>query len=525
MACKASVIIPVYNGEKTLRRCVESLVLGRERDLEVILVEDCSCDRSWEQCRSLAGEFANVTAVRNGQNRGVSYSRNRGLELARGEYVLFADCDDWVSERYAETMTALADRFPDCLCLCAHRYIDKVHNTARNYTWDGPWEETAEVSAGDFFGLWECFLLQQIWNKIFRREVIVRHRLRFDEEQSMGEDFQFVLDYMQAARSRKCVLCRRPLYYYIRRDGSSLMGGFALADRESACKRLDQLLEICGENLPKALAGHRRGMKMLKENQVYQAMRSKRLTAREKLGVIEEVMGKPEAGRCYLKSLGGIFKEESARLLRELARLPRRGADKLRRIGTRWSLLSARAALRVREVTILSQNCIGGVMYHDMGMGYASPTVGLFFSGKDFLRLAQDPERYLPLEPEMFWGETYPMGRLGDITIHFMHYETCREAKKAWCRRARRVDYGRIAVLCTDMEGFSPREFAQWKQIPYPKLLFTGNPAYAGEDGVLFYPRFRRQGRVGDLISGRQFYRKNRVIRLLNSLDEGSSGQ
>ena len=94
MACKASVIVPVYNAEKTLRRCVESIVLGQERNIEVILVEDCSKDHSWELCLELAQEFPNVTAVQNERNSGVSFTRNRGLELAQGDYILFVDSDD-----------------------------------------------------------------------------------------------------------------------------------------------------------------------------------------------------------------------------------------------------------------------------------------------------------------------------------------------------------------------------------------------------------------------------------------------
>ena len=92
-----SVIVPVYNAEKTLRRCVESIVYGSYRNVEVILIEDHSTDESWALCQTLSQEFDNVRALRNDRNRGVSHTRNRGLEVATGDYIMFCDSDDWVS--------------------------------------------------------------------------------------------------------------------------------------------------------------------------------------------------------------------------------------------------------------------------------------------------------------------------------------------------------------------------------------------------------------------------------------------
>ena len=94
---KISVIIPVYKAAGTLRRCVESIIFGEEQDLEVILIEDCSPDSSWDVCRQLAQEYSHVRCLQNDQNRGVSYTRNRGMDAATGQYILFVDSDDWVS--------------------------------------------------------------------------------------------------------------------------------------------------------------------------------------------------------------------------------------------------------------------------------------------------------------------------------------------------------------------------------------------------------------------------------------------
>ena len=96
---KFSVIIPVYNAEKTLRRCVDSLLKQNYADAEIILVNDGSKDDSGHICEEYAEHNMNVRYISQ-QNGGVSSARNAGLDAARGEYVLFVDSDDYVTEEF-----------------------------------------------------------------------------------------------------------------------------------------------------------------------------------------------------------------------------------------------------------------------------------------------------------------------------------------------------------------------------------------------------------------------------------------
>ena len=80
---KVSIVIPVFNAEATLRRTVESLIYGTERDIEIILVDDCSKDSSWKYCQDLSNKYSNIYCYQNMSNRGVSYTRNFGLEKAK----------------------------------------------------------------------------------------------------------------------------------------------------------------------------------------------------------------------------------------------------------------------------------------------------------------------------------------------------------------------------------------------------------------------------------------------------------
>ena len=89
-----SVIVPVYNAAHTLERCVDSIAASGGEDIQIILIEDCSKDDSWQVCQRLAEKYKTVLCLRNERNRGVSHTRNRGLDAATGEYLLFVDSDD-----------------------------------------------------------------------------------------------------------------------------------------------------------------------------------------------------------------------------------------------------------------------------------------------------------------------------------------------------------------------------------------------------------------------------------------------
>ena len=169
-------------------------------------------------------------------------------------------------------------------------------------------------------------------------------------------------------------------------------------------------------------------------------------------------------------------------------------------------------------LTILSQNCVGGFLYRDMGQPYRSPTAGLFFRNGDFVRFVLDLDRYLAMEPEMYWGDDHPIGRLGDIEIQFLHYHTCRDAKEKWLRRSSRLIRDKIMVICTDRDGFSDADFELWKTIPYPKVLITCRERYRSHPDTLYLPEFRHQDSVGDLFTARKFYHNHKIIQTINEV-------
>lgn len=517
MDSAVSIIIPVYNAEKTLRRCVESLVYGSKKNIEIILVEDCSKDNSWILCQQLQEEFKNVLCVQNEQNRGVSYTRNHGLDMASGPYIMFVDSDDWVSQNFVSKLLYAASNYKDAQIICGFHYIDQLTHDKVDYQWDAECtERLITIQGEELFDAVDKIMLQNVWNKVFCREIIQANSIRFDETQSMGEDFQFVLDYMMAGGLKKCVVFNEPLYYYVRANQVSLMSKFGWSSSDYEIQRLKQLGILCSEN-PNAMK-KRLEMQIVqtKNNIVYHVVRTANRTKEEKLARIEQIMNDGRNVQYYRKQAMIQKKEALTKSVSGLQYFVRRIQGKIQRKKRTALICKVKTALRNEGFSIISQNCIGGVFYHDMEMEFLSPTINLFIPQPDFIYFVLNLEQYLSMELKIRWGEEYPIGKLGNITIYFMHYRSCTEAEKAWNKRKKRVNFQKIIVLSTDREGFDDTVFEQWKKIKYPKVLFTALEKYAHIEGSVYFPQYTSFGQVLDIIPKREFYKENILVDAVN---------
>jgi uncharacterized protein (DUF1919 family) len=169
------------------------------------------------------------------------------------------------------------------------------------------------------------------------------------------------------------------------------------------------------------------------------------------------------------------------------------------------------------QVSIISQNCIGGVFYHDMKCEFLSPTINLFIKEPDFIRFVSNLKHYIDCELIVEDGEDYPIGYLDDIRIDFMHYDSCEEAKSAWDRRKKRIDYSKVIVLCTDADGFDSECFELWQEIKYHKILFTVNKEYLIDNSSLYFPKCA-DDTLPNTIDTREFYKNGRLIKMINRL-------
>lgn len=211
---KVSVIVPVYNTEKYLRRCLDSLVNQTIEDIEIIVINDCSPDNSKEILKEYEKKYKDkIKVFHNKTNKGIGYNRNYGIKKVTGEYIGFVDSDDWVNETMYDKLYKKAKEDNLDLVLCNfHKMLEKENDL----------EEIAssEISYFKNTNLKQTpNLLLDVelapWNKLYKKELI--KEITFPENLKY-EDTIFVLKAM--ARSKKIGMVDEKLNYYLVRSKS-----------------------------------------------------------------------------------------------------------------------------------------------------------------------------------------------------------------------------------------------------------------------------------------------------------------
>ena len=188
----------------------------------------------------------------------------------------------------------------------------------------------------------------------------------------------------------------------------------------------------------------------------------------------------------------------------------------INRVKVECKVWMTRKYLDLSDVTLLSQNCIGGVMYHDCNDKFLSPTVNLFMLPSDFMRFVNNYEAYLTETPELIMGDNYPIGYLSDnLQINFMHYETTDEALEKWESRKKRINKEKVFIICIERDGFNEENYKEFKSIKYPKALFTIQKKWADDPECIYIPKFKNECQVPDIIPGRYMYYKNKLPKLI----------
>lgn len=196
MKIKYSVIIPVYNSEKTLKRCLDSLLEQRWEDVEVILINDGSSDRSGEIIRAYSNRYPNIRTVTQ-ENSGVSAARNRGLDEAKGTYITFVDSDDYVSDDYFRVMDEAGEKEDSDLIVFAKDIAGQRIDERDLYKKMC----SAELMQEKRKILLSSRIIFQPPYKRFKREIIEKRHLRFIKDMYVGEDFNFCFAYMLECKS------------------------------------------------------------------------------------------------------------------------------------------------------------------------------------------------------------------------------------------------------------------------------------------------------------------------------------
>ena len=137
-----------------------------------------------------------------------------------------------------------------------------------------------------------------------------------------------------------------------------------------------------------------------------------------------------------------------------------------------------RKKLKNKNISVISSNCNGALILHDLGVRFNSPFVNLWIKPKDYIKLLKDFDRYMAADlSEVFEdGISYPIGKLDDATIYFQHYESFEQAKEKWNERKKRIDKSNLFVLFTDRDGCTYEDLIEFDSLPYNKVVFTNKP-------------------------------------------------
>ncbi len=247
---KVSIVIPVYKAADTITRCVESLEKNTYKNLQIILVEDCSGDQTIDVCKKLANTYDNILCIKNDQNHGVSYTRNQGLDHADGIYLMFVDSDDYVEADYVETMISAISCVDDenVMPVCGYINHDEKKNGRTDIFLPSDESEHLKKSIQIMPELYEKRMLQIIWNKIFRLDVIKQNYIRFKEEIFIGEDFRFLLEYMKAAKISEFLFVNKALCHYMRDNENSLMSRLLETKIQDSLDNFEIMYELMGKS-------------------------------------------------------------------------------------------------------------------------------------------------------------------------------------------------------------------------------------------------------------------------------------
>ena len=204
-----SIIVPIYNAEKKLRRCVESILLQTFSDFELILVDDGSSDNSLAICDELQLKDSRIRVFHK-ENSGSSSTRNFGIKKAKGEYLTFSDADDCVEPTWLEKMiTNIHDTDLVIQGYICHQIgmAPTKQNIANNYVFCNNYSSIC-------FDLLKTAHMGYLWSMLFKSEIIRKYHIFFYENMTFHEDLDFILRYLLHTKSFKTIDACGYHYYF-----------------------------------------------------------------------------------------------------------------------------------------------------------------------------------------------------------------------------------------------------------------------------------------------------------------------
>ncbi|MGG3383611.1 glycosyltransferase [Heyndrickxia faecalis] len=244
-----TIVVPIYNSEKFLSRCLKSIQNQTYKNIEVIMVNDGSQDNSLKICLEFANKDSRFTVI-NKENGGVSSARNVGIEKANGEYINFIDPDDWIDNAMIERLYSTIKKYNSDISIC--NYVKEyVYNDEQKQlinvdrlikTYDRIQALNEMLKPNSFKGF--------VWNKLFSLNLIKENKIKFDENINFCEDLLFCCETM--LKAKKIVYDNSPFYHYFIHS-NNITSGFNIKKISSldAIEKIINLLDKSGVSILK----------------------------------------------------------------------------------------------------------------------------------------------------------------------------------------------------------------------------------------------------------------------------------
>ena len=221
-----SIIVPIYNKEKTLNKCIDSILQQEYKDIELILVDDGSSDNSAKICDEYKKIDSRVLVIHK-KNTGVSDARNNAIKISKGEFIQFVDADDYITKDATKLMVRAINEYnADMVIANFYRVV------GNNVSIKGSIDEKILMSTSDFADIMmkspADYYYGVLWNKLFKSSIIKQYKMEMNPKLNWCEDFIFNLEYM--LNIKNVISLPVPIYYYVKMEGSLIDQGLNIYD-------------------------------------------------------------------------------------------------------------------------------------------------------------------------------------------------------------------------------------------------------------------------------------------------------
>lgn len=213
-----SIIIPVYNVEKYLEKCLDSVVNQTYKNLEIICVDDCSTDSSRFILAQYAKTDSRIVIKKNNKNLGLGLTRNEGIKIAHGDFIHCLDSDDWMELNAYEIMLKHIDNETDMLCF-SYTIHDEISKDILIVNWAEPntfYEKTSIYNSPNSFKCWSS----STWIKLYRKDFILENNLYYNDYRCL-EDIEYAM--RTVLKARNVVFIKESLLNYRNNRKNSLL--------------------------------------------------------------------------------------------------------------------------------------------------------------------------------------------------------------------------------------------------------------------------------------------------------------